>query len=116
MVCPAVTWNVGDWRRQSPDLLPENRARMTTQIRQSVASGKPYPVTAPPCGGSASLDLFLGDAEFTIEGDLLIRGHGVRHGDLVRFHEKDHLGGKDVRVWLVSQRDGVFMAESVSAF
>jgi hypothetical protein len=115
MVCRAATWDVGDWRQQSPDL-PENRVSMTTQIRQSVASGKPYPVTAPPGGGSASLDLFLGDAEFTIEGGLPIRGHGVRHGDLVRFHEKDHLGGKDVRVWQVWQRDGAFMAESISAF
>jgi hypothetical protein len=92
---------------------------MTADIRQSVASGKPYAVTRLPVGGSPSLDLFVGDAEFTIDGGrapLVIRGHGVRHGDLVRFHEKDHFGGKDVRVWNISQRDGGFVTESLSAF
>jgi hypothetical protein len=92
---------------------------MTADIRQSVASGKPYAVTVPPGTGSPSLDLFLGDAEFTIEGGggpMLIRGHGVLLGELVRFHEKDHIGGKDVRVWHVSQRDGGFLAESIAAF
>jgi hypothetical protein len=92
---------------------------MTADIRQSVASGKPYPVTVPPAGDSASLDLFVDDAEFTVDGGsapMLIRGHGVRHGDVVRFHEKDHIGGKDVRVWHVSQRDGGFVAQSISAF
>jgi hypothetical protein len=89
---------------------------MATEISQSVASGKPYPVTAPPAGDAPSLDLFLGDAEFSVAGGLLIRGHGVRHGDVVRFHEKAHLGGKDVRVWHISQREGTFIAEHVAAF
>ena len=92
---------------------------MTADIRQSVASGKPYPVTAPPPGDAPSLDLFLGDAEFTIDdghAPMLIRGHGVRHGELIRFYEKDHLGGKDVRVWHVSQRDDDFLAEHIAAF
>jgi hypothetical protein len=89
---------------------------MTAQISASVASGKPYPVTVAPVGGPPSLDLFLGDAEFTIEGGLLIRGHGTPLGELVRFHEKDHLGGKDVRVWHVSRRDGGFLAEHIAAF
>ena len=33
---------------------------------------------------------------------MLVRGHGVSHGELVRFHEKDAIGGKDVRVWHIS--------------
>jgi hypothetical protein len=92
---------------------------MTADIRQSVASGKPYPVTVLPGGDGQSLDLFLDDAEFTIDGGhapMLIRGHGVRHGDVVRFHEKDHLGGKDVRVWHVSRQGDGFTAEHIAAF
>jgi hypothetical protein len=92
---------------------------MTAETAQSVASGKPYPVTGVPGGGPSSLDRFLGDAEFTIDGGsapLVIRGHGVTHGEEVRFHEKDSIGGKDVRVWHVARRDDGFVAESISAF
>jgi hypothetical protein len=92
---------------------------MTTQHRNSIASGKPYLVVAPAVGDSPSLDAFLGDAEFSIDtgGEpLLIRGHGVIHGELVRFHEKDAVGGKDVRVWHITQRSGGYVAESQAAF
>jgi hypothetical protein len=92
---------------------------MTTQHWHSVASGKPYPVTVPPVDGSSSLDAFLGDAEFTIGGGgepMVVRGHGSQLGELIRFHEKDAVGGKDVRVWHVSRVDGAFVAETVSAF
>lgn len=91
---------------------------MTAEIRQSVISGKPYPVTVPPVGASPSIELFLGDAEFTIDGGgapKLIRGHGVPLGELIRFHEKDAVG-KDVRVWHVSRRDDDFVAEHIAAF
>jgi hypothetical protein len=91
---------------------------MTAETRPIVASGKPYPVTVPPAG-DASLDSFLGDAEFTLDssgGPLVIQGHGVRLDDKVRFHEKDSRGGKDVRVWHISQQDGGFVAEHVAAF
>jgi hypothetical protein len=91
---------------------------MTAETRPIVASGKPYPVTVPPAG-DASLDSFLGDAEFTLDstgGPLVIQGHGVRLDDVVRFHEKDSEGGKDVRVWHVSQQGGGFVAEHVAAF
>jgi hypothetical protein len=47
---------------------------------------------------------------------MLICGHGVSHGDVVRFHEKDAIGGKDVRVWHITHRSGGFVAESISAF
>jgi hypothetical protein len=93
---------------------------MSADIRQTIASGKPYPVLVPPTGGPASLELFVGDAEFTLDGGsggpTVVRGHGVAHGDVVRFHQKDHIGGKDVRVWHISQRDGAFVAESIAAF
>ena len=93
---------------------------MTADIRQTVASGKPYPVLVPPAGTSDSLQLFLGDVEFSLDGGggrpMVIRGHGTPLGDMVRFHQKDHIGGKDVRVWHISKRDGGFVAESVAAF
>jgi hypothetical protein len=93
---------------------------MTADIRQTIASGKPYPVLVPPTGTVRSLQLFVGDAEFTLDGGagapVIVRGHGVEHGDVVRFHQKDHIGGKDVRVWHVTQRDGGFVAESIAAF
>jgi hypothetical protein len=92
---------------------------MTGDIRQSVISGKPYPVTHPPAGAATGLDLFLGDAEFTIDlgGDpRLVRGRGVRQDTVVRFHEKDHIGGKDVRVWHVRDLGAGFVAEAISAF
>jgi hypothetical protein len=92
---------------------------MTTQHRNSIASGKPYLVVAPAVADRPSLEAFLGDTEFSIDtgGEpLVIRGHGVTHGDLVRFFEKDAVGGKDVRVWHVQQRSGGYVAESQSAF
>jgi len=92
---------------------------MTGDIRQTVISGKPYPVTRPPVGTASGLDLFLEDAEFTVDlgrDPHLVRGRGVRHGDLVRFHEKDHIGGKDVRVWHVADLGTGFVAEAISAF
>jgi hypothetical protein len=92
---------------------------MTGDIRQSVISGKPYPVTHPPVAELVGLDLFLGDAEFTIDlgsDPHLVRGRGVRHDAIVRFYEKDHIGGKDVRVWHVTQRGHGFEAEAQAAF
>jgi hypothetical protein len=94
---------------------------MSTQSWHTIASGKPYLVVAPAAGDSASLDAFVGDAEFSIDSGsgqepLLVRGHGVSHGELVRFHEKDTIGGKDVRVWHISRRSGGFVAESVATF
>jgi hypothetical protein len=92
---------------------------MTGDIRQTVISGKPYPVTQPPVGTAAGLELFVGDAEFTVDlgrDPHLVRGRGVRHGVQVRFHEKDHIGGKDVRVWHVRDAGSQFEAEAISAF
>jgi hypothetical protein len=92
---------------------------MTGDIRQTVISGKPYPVTRLPAGGPAALELFVGDAEFTVDlgaDPHLVRGRGLRQDATVRFHEKDHIGGKDVRVWHITQRGEGFEAEAVPVF
>jgi len=93
---------------------------MTAQQSHSIASGKPYLVTGLLAGGAASLDQFLGDAEFTVDGvdgPVRVCGHGVTLGEIVRFHEKSHGGnGKDVRIWHVCQKDDFFVAQSVDAF
>ena len=92
---------------------------MSSDIRQTVISGLPYPVTSV-VGAELTLEAFLGDTEFTVDlkgQHHLVRGNGSLHGDRVRFHEKDRLGGKDVRVGHVSAgADGRFQAEAVSAF
>ncbi|WP_156119280.1 hypothetical protein [Modestobacter caceresii] len=93
---------------------------MTAQQSHSIASGKPYLVTGLLAGSAASLDQFLGDTEFTIDGvdgPVLVCGHGVTLGEIVRFHEKSAAGGgKDVRVWHVCQKDDFFIAESIGAY
>ncbi|GAB4079687.1 hypothetical protein GCU67_02125 [Modestobacter muralis] len=92
---------------------------MTAQSWHSIASGKPYPVTGLTSGEVTSLDQFLGDAEFTIDGEggpVVVCGHGVPLEDKIRFHEKDTVGGKDVRVWHVSSGGSGFVAESIAAF
>ena len=92
---------------------------MTGDIRQTVISGKPYPVTHLPVGGPAGLELFVGDAEFTVDlgGDPhLVRGRGALVDGVVRFHEKDRIGGKDVRVWNVAQHGEEYSAEALAAF
>ncbi len=92
---------------------------MSSDIRQTVISGLPYPITSV-VGADITLDAFIGDTEFTVDlkGEHhLVRGNGSLHGDHVRFHEKDRLGGKDVRVWHVSAgADGRYQAEAISAF
>jgi len=94
---------------------------MTAQHSHTIASGKPYIVMGTRAGGAASLEQFLGDAEFTIDGvygPVQVCGHGVTLGEIVRFHEKSATdgGGKDVRVWHVCQKDDFFIAESIGAF
>jgi len=93
---------------------------MTTVQSHTIASGKPYLVTGLLAGTAASLDQFLGDAEFTIDGvdgPVLVCGHGVALGESVRFHEKASAGGgKDVRVWHVCLKGDVVVAESVGAY
>ncbi|MCU1605994.1 MAG: uncharacterized protein JWP46_2459 [Modestobacter sp.] len=93
---------------------------MTGDIRQPVVSGLPYPVTSSAAGGRpVALEDFLGDTQFTIDlgnDPLLVRGCGSRLEGMVRFHEKDRIGGKDVRVWHVTAREDGFVAEHIAAF
>ena len=93
---------------------------MTGDIRQSVISGVPYPVTAVAGGTVTTLDALVGDAEFTValKGvQHVIRGRGRKLQNKVVFYEKDHIGGKDVRVWHVSVgAAGGFEAAAVAAY
>jgi hypothetical protein len=93
---------------------------MTADTRQTVISGLPCPVTSVVGAGRPTLEAFLGDAEFTIDlkgHQHVVRGHGRVVGDRVRFSEKDHIGGKDVRVWHVTVGDdGILRAEAIAAF
>ena len=93
---------------------------MTAQQSHSIASGKPYLVTGLRAGTVASLEEFLGETEFSIDGvdgPVLVRAHGVPLEDKVRFHEKSgDGGGKDVRVWHVCLQGDVVVAESIGAF
>ncbi|PWW23686.1 hypothetical protein JD79_02861 [Geodermatophilus normandii] len=93
---------------------------MTGDIRQTVISGVPYRVTSVADGSLTTLDAFIDDAEFTVafkDQHLLVRGHGRKLDDKVVFHEKDHLGGKDVRVWHVTvDGSGTLTAEALAAF
>jgi hypothetical protein len=93
---------------------------MTGDIRQTVISGVPYLVTSVSDGRPTTLDAFIDAAEFTIslkDQDHLVRGHARELDDKVVFYEKDHPGGKDVRVWHVTVDDsGTMKAEAVAAF
>ncbi|HEX8094255.1 hypothetical protein [Jatrophihabitans sp.] len=80
-----------------------------------VASGRLYHVKA--CRGRVPTALadFRGETDFTLStetGTTVVRGVGAVHRDSVRFSEKDvALGGKDVRVWHITQEaDGGFTA------
>lgn len=86
-----------------------------------IVSTVPYRVIEL-AGGAAprSLDDFVGDAGFTIDGPSgrhVIAGAGARYDAGVRFHEKDvaHTG-KDVRVWEVTDgNDDGFVARHAAA-
>ena len=93
---------------------------MTTGTPHTVISGVPYAVTALPEGAQPSLEAFTGEAAFTIDmagSPYVVRGTGSLLDDRVRFHEKDPVMGKDVRVWHVCTTDGGgFAAEHIAAF
>jgi len=92
---------------------------MTTSTPHTVVSGVAYPVSSSSDDGPPALEDFLGDTEFTIDmagTPYLVHGCGSRLDDLVRFHEKDHALGRDVRVWHVSAGERGVTAEHVAAF
>lgn len=91
-----------------------------TSATHTVISGVACPVTSVAGTDPTLLAQFLGQTQFTVATGggqaYLVRGCGSSLEQQVRFHEKDELLGKDVRVWHVSQVDGAFVAEHVAAF
>jgi hypothetical protein len=91
----------------------------TVENPSPVISGVPYLVAPGDHDGPTTLDGFLGDTEFTIDlagHPYQVRGCGSRLDDRIRFHEKHHLVGKDIRVWHVSTAGSGFVAEHIAAF
>ncbi len=69
-----------------------------------VVSGRAYRVLALADGPPAGLDDFVGDTGFVLELDgeeYRVVGTGRLLDPVVRFHQKDCEGGKDVRVWTI---------------
>jgi hypothetical protein len=92
---------------------------MTGSTRPSVVSGVPCPVRSVGGVDPVVLAQFTGETEFTVEvqGEpYLVRGCGGTLHEKVRFHEKDPVLGRDVRVWHVWPQDDGFCAEHVAAF
>ena len=93
---------------------------MSNDTTPTVASGVPYLVTSGgDVGEPIELDDFLGDTAFVITtqgGPYVVRGHGSRLDELVRFHEKDQRRGTDVRVWHISASTNGFKAEHIAAY
>jgi len=92
---------------------------MTTSTPRTVISGVAYPVVSVGSGRPDALGAFLGEGEFTIEmagESYVVQGCGSALDDRVRFHEKDHRVGRDIRVWHVSADGQGFTAEHVAAF
>jgi hypothetical protein len=93
---------------------------MDSSAPDPVDCGRPYVVVLAEDVGVATLGHFVGHATFTIDKDgaeSQISGEGVARDGGVRFHEKDVVRGKDVRVWQISRESsGGFTAASTSAF
>ncbi|MBW3640566.1 MAG: hypothetical protein KY451_12085 [Actinobacteria bacterium] len=90
-----------------------------TTIAQSVISGVPCPVSAVHDHDPHLLEDFLGDTVFTVSMagyPYVVRGCGSRVEDRVRFHEKDDMVGRDIRVWHVTPAAEGFQAEHIAAF
>src|SRR4051812_16566241 len=96
-----------------------------SSTHRSVVSGVQYHVLGRIAADGVdrplrSLDDFVGDARFTIDGEggsYAVGGTGVQADGAVRFYEKAvDPGGRDVRVWIV-RPDGVgFVVEHMPAF
>jgi hypothetical protein len=85
----------------------------------SVVSGVACPVVSVAGTDPNLLAQFHGTTEFTVDmagTPYLVRGCGSTLDGQVRFHEKDEVLGRDVRVWHVSETDEGFVAEHVAAF
>ena len=92
---------------------------MTSTASAAVVSGVPCPVRSVAGVTPSVLAQFIGETEFTVEvqgAPYLVRGCGSTLHEQVRFHEKDAVLGRDVRVWHVSPDGDGFCAEHVAAF
>jgi hypothetical protein len=93
---------------------------MDSSAPDPVDCGRSYGVVLAQDAGATTLGHFVGQTAFTIDKDGVesqISGDGVARDGGVRFHEKDALHGKDVRVWQISaEPSGGFSAASTSAF
>jgi hypothetical protein len=93
---------------------------MNSSAADPVDCGRPYRVVTANDGGVVTLALFVGETMFTIDKDGIeshVAGAGVARDGGVRFHEKDAVRGKDVRVWEIrAEPGGGFSATSMSAF
>jgi hypothetical protein len=93
---------------------------MNSSAADPVDCGRPYRVVPAKDGRAVTLGLFVGQTVFTIDKDGIesqVAGDGVARDGGVRFHEKDAVRGKDVRVWEIrAEPGGGFSAASTSAF
>ena len=87
----------------TPESVPSGTARRVLEV-----GGRP----------PDSLADFDGDVAFVIDDEShhLIQGSGRVVGDGVRFHEKDRVNGKDIRVWGIRQEGDAFYAEQTPSF
>lgn len=85
----------------------------------SVASGVAYRVTSVGGAAPSGLDALVGETEFTIDmagSPYVVHGAGSHLDDRIRFHEKDAVIGRDIRVWHVQTADDGLRAEHIAAF
>lgn len=80
-----------------------------------VVSGRAYRVLPVEGAAQPALEDFVGDTRFALDLDgeeYLVVGAGFLLPPVVRFHQKDCEGGKDVRVWTIRRDDdgGEFLA------
>lgn len=88
-------------------------------VPSAVVSGVLCPVVSVAGTEPRLLAQFHGQTEFTVDmagRPYLVRGCGSSLDGQVRFHEKDEVLGRDVRVWHVAEVDRAFVAEHVAAF
>ncbi len=86
---------------------------------KSIVSGIRCPVVSVAGTDPRLLAQFLGTTEFTVDmagTPYLVRGCGGWDDAHVRFHEKDEVLRRDVRVWCVLEDEDGIVAEHVAAF
>jgi len=89
-------------------------------IDEPVGSGLNYIVTHIDGHQPASLQDFTGDVQLTVTQNgapTHLVGVGGETVDGIRFYQKDPaLHDRDIRVWFITDNDGTFRAEPLSAF